>query len=308
MTSELTAVPRAIDRSRWRAPVTWRPARVPGGRRRWVLPLCVGVLVVLVLFAVVVPWVAGIDPRQTALADANQAPSWDHWFGTDQAGRDLVVRVAEGLRVSLLVAAVCAVVATVLGCVVGLTAAVVGGRTDRVLMRTVDGLNAVPHLLLGIVIAAMWKGAILAVIASIALTHWTQVARIVRAQALTVRTRDYVLATVSLGGSRRQVLVRHLLPAVAPQALLSVALLLPHAVWHESALSFLGVGLPPDRPSLGTLLEDARTRILVGQWWTLVFPSLALIATTAAVAGLSAAARDRLLPHRRTEVGVGGAA
>ncbi len=289
----------------WRRTVTWLPARIPGGLRRWVLPVSLGVLLVLVAVAVLVPWIADVDPRQTALDQANQSPSARHLFGTDQAGRDLLVRVTEGLRVSLLIAAVCAVVATVLGCLVGLVCAVAGGWVDRVVMRLVDAINAVPHLLVGIVVAAMWKGAVLAVIASIALTHWTQVARIVRGQALTVRTRDYVQAAVSVGASRTRVVWDHLLPAVGPQAVLAVALLLPHAVWHESALSFLGVGLPPDRPSLGTLLEDARTRILIGQWWLLVFPAAALIAATAATAGLSAAARDRLLPHRHTELGVG---
>ncbi len=315
MTSDVRSVPtrRAAggpgggSGPRWRPAVGWRPARIPGGRRRWVLPVCAGVLAALVVFALAVPWLADVDPRQTALGRANRAPSADHWFGTDQAGRDLVVRVAEGMRVSLLIAAVCAAAATVLGCLVGLVAAVFGGWPDRVLMRLVDAINSVPHLLLGIVIASMWKGAVLAIVASIALTHWTQVARIVRSEALTVRTRDYVLAAVSVGAARWQVLTRHLLPAVAPQALLAITLLLPHAVWHESALSFLGVGLPPDRPSLGTLLEDARTRILIGQWWMLVFPALALVAATAATAGLSAVARDRLLPHRHTEIGVGGA-
>lgn len=295
-----------VPASRWRAAITWRPARIPGGTRRWVLPVCAGTLLALAGFALIVPWVADVDSRATDLAAANQPPSIAHWFGTDQSGRDLLLRVAQGMRVSLLIAGICAIAATGLGCLVGLAAAAFGGWVDRVVMRTVDAINAVPHLLLGIVIASMWKGAILAVIASIALTHWTQVARIVRSEALTVRTRDYVLAAVSVGGSRWRVMGDHLLPAVAPQAVLAIALLLPHAVWHESALSFLGVGLPPDRPSLGTLLEDARTRILIGQWWMLLFPSLALILATAATAGLSAVARDRLLPHRRTELGIGG--
>lgn len=300
------AAARGVPPPRWRAAVTWRPARIPGGRRGWVLPVCAGTLLALLGFALIVPWVADVDPRVTDLAAANQGPSPAHWFGTDQSGRDLLVRVAQGMRVSLLIAILCAVVATVLGCLIGLAAAAFGGWVDRVLMRAVDALNAIPHLLLGIVIASMWKGAILAVIASIALTHWTQVARIVRSEALTVRTRDYVLAAVSLGGTRWRVMADHLLPAVAPQALLAIALLLPHAVWHESALSFLGVGLPPDRPSLGTLLEDARTRILIGQWWMLLFPALALVVATAATAGLSAVARDRMLPHRHTELGIGG--
>lgn len=310
MTSDTMTPARSERRNeeadrRWLSPITWRPDRIPGGTRAWVLPLCAGILLVLAAFAVVVPWMADVDPRVTDLASANQSPTAAHWFGTDQSGRDLLVRVASGMRVSLLVAVACAIVATAVGCLVGLAAAAFGGWTDRCLMRVVDAVNAVPHLLLGIVIASMWRGALLAVIASIALTHWTQVARVVRSEALTVRSRDYVAAAVSLGGTRWRVAADHLLPAVAPQALLAIALLLPHAVWHESALSFLGVGLPPDQASLGTLLEDARTRILIGQWWMLVFPALALVLATAATAGLSAAARDRLLPHRRTELGVG---
>ena len=256
----------------------------------------------LVGYAVLVPWVAGVDERVTDFAAARQGPSLAHPFGTDSAGRDLFVRTAAGLRVSLLVAAVCAVLSTVLGAVVGAVSGAVGGRVDRAVMRLVDAVNAVPHLLLGIVLVALFRGSLVAIIASIALTHWTQVARIVRAEVLSLRDREHVDAAVLGGATRWYVVRRHLLPAALPQALVAAVLLLPHAVWHESTLSFLGLGLPPHRASLGTLLEEARSSLLLGGWWVLVFPALGLVLATLAVAGVGSALRDRVALPRRVEV------
>ncbi|MFD6882345.1 ABC transporter permease [Rhodococcus sp. NPDC060084] len=248
------------------------------------------------LYAVAVPLFAGGDLRLTDFAAAHRPPSSSHWFGTDPAGRDLFVRTAAGLRVSLLIAAVCAVVSTVLGVAVGVAAGTLGGWTDRVVMRLVDGINALPHLLLGIAIVALYPGNVLAIVASIALTHWTQVARIARAEVRTARTGTYIEAARLAGATRTRVTVTHLVPAAAGQALVAVVLLLPHAIWHESTLSFLGLGLPPDRASLGTLLQDARAAVLTGSWWTLVFPAAALVITTLLVAAVGATARRRIVP------------
>ena len=254
------------------------------------------VLAVIVVYALVVPMLAGGDPRLTDFAAAYQPPSTAHWFGTDSAGRDLFVRTAAGLRVSLVIAAICAVASTVLGLAVGVAAGALGGRTDQVVMRLVDGINALPHLLLGIVIVALYPGNLAAIIASIALTHWTQVARIARTEVRAARSAPYVEAARLSGATRTRVTVTHLVPAAAGQALVAVVLLLPHAIWHESTLSFLGLGLPPDRASLGTLLQDSRAAVLTGAWWTLAFPALALVITTLAVAGAGVALRDRVTP------------
>ncbi|MEU3019801.1 dipeptide/oligopeptide/nickel ABC transporter permease/ATP-binding protein [Nocardiopsis sp. NPDC007018] len=248
-------------------------------------------LAALVAYAVLVPWWAG-----TQTADFSQAllpPGPGQWFGTDHSGYDLFVRSAEGLRVSLLVALVCAVVATVLGVAVGAVAATTGGRADRVLMRTTDGVNALPHLLIGVVIVALYPGSLTAIIASIALTHWPQIARVVRAEMLSVRSSEYVEAAYLWGSSRRRVLVRHLLPAALPQAAVGLVMLVPHAVWHESTLSFLGLGLSPDEASLGTLLEIARGDVFTGAWWALAAPAGVLVATTLSVAGLTRALDGR---------------
>lgn len=260
-----------------------------------------GALAVLVLAAVLVPLLlpGGDLVRYDAV---RQPPSPAAPFGTDSGGRDLFLRSLAGLRVSLLVAVVCAVVSTVLGALIGAVAGAAGGWTDRLLMRLVDAVNSVPHLLLGIVIVSLYRGSLLAVILSIALTHWTTVARIVRSEVLSLRHRPYIDAAIAGGSTRWRILRRHVLPAIVPQAVLSAVLLVPHAVWHETALSFLGLGLPPHLASIGTILGDGREAVLLGSWWLVVFPSLLLVATTLAVSGLAATWRDRVVPRRRSEL------
>lgn len=263
-------------------------------RPRRVLPWGLAAVAILVVYAVFVPLVAPAAWLDVDLHATRSTPSLVHWFGTDNAGRDLFVRIALGLRVSLLIAVICAVVSTVLGVLIGGIAAALGGWADAALMRISDSVNALPHLLLGIVIVAFFPGKLLAIIASIALTHWPQVARLVRSVALTTRTMEYVEAAYLGGATRMQVFIRHIMPSTLGQALVAVVLLLPHAIWHESTLSFLGLGLSPDQASLGTLLEISRAEVLIGGWHTLMFPAAALVVTTLAVASLGKALTARV--------------
>lgn len=276
--------------------------RAPEGRARLRLVAGVGVLVVLVLAAIIVPWLAAVDRQLFDYAEIRQPPSGAHLFGTDAAGRDLFSRSLAGLRISLTVGAICAVASTVIGTLVGASAGFIGGWPDRLLMRLVDTVNAMPHLLLGIVIVALYRGSMTAVIVSIVVTHWTTVARIVRAEVASLRERPFIDAAICGGASRGRVLRRHLLPAVVPQAALSAVLLLPHAVWHETALSFLGLGLPPHQASIGNILSDSQASMLLGGWWIVVFPSAVLVITTLATSGIAATWRDRLVPRRRSEL------
>ncbi|WP_462419074.1 ABC transporter permease [Kytococcus sp. Marseille-QA3725] len=261
--------------------------------------LAAGTLVVLVLLALVLPWAAGAG---VDLGAALQAPSLQHPAGTDHSGRDLLVRVAEGLRVSLLIAALSAVVSVVLGVLVGAAAASLGRWADALLMRFGDAVSALPHLVLGLVVVAMWPGSVVAIVASIALTHWPTVARLVRAEALAVRRSQYVDAARLAGASRWQLLRRHLVPAALPQALVAVVLLMPHAVFHESTLSFFGIGLQPTEASLGTLLAQARSDVLLGAWWSLVAPAGALALATLAVGGVGRVLTDALRSGDAEEV------
>jgi peptide/nickel transport system permease protein len=254
------------------------------------------------LAVLLVPPLAQLDQQAVDLSMKLRPPSLAHPFGTDDVGRDLLLRCVYGLRVSLLVGLVAALVATVIGTVVGAAAAVAGGWTDRVLMRLVDAFSSVPHLLLGIFVVAMFRPGVWPVIVSVALTHWLSTARIVRSEVLSLRSRPYVDAAISGGASRRRVAVRHLLPGVLPQAGLAAVLMVPHAMWHESALSFLGLGLPTHQASLGNLVQSARGSLLAGDWWPTLFPGLFLIVPTLAVAGLAGAWRERINPRRRSEL------
>lgn len=252
------------------------------------------VLVGLTLTALIVPAAAG---EQVAdFARALQAPGSSNWLGTDHSGYDLLVRTAQGLRISLMIAAICAVLATLLGVFIGVGSIAAGGWIDAAVMRVVDGVNALPHLVVGIIIAALWRGEPIAIIASIALTHWPAVARVVRAELLASADAGWVQSARLAGAGKWFVARHHLLPSVGGQALVAMIMLLPHAVWHESTLSFLGVGLSPDRASLGTLLGQARGDVMLGAWWTLAVPAGALIAAALAFAVSGSAVRARMQP------------
>ncbi|MEU3753229.1 ABC transporter permease [Streptomyces olivoreticuli] len=255
----------------------------------------------VVLVALLVPALVPLDEQAVDLGAKLRPPSWSHPFGTDEVGRDLLLRCVYGLRVSLLVGVVAAFAATVVGTAVGALAGALGGWADRVVMRAVDLCSSVPHLLLGIFIVAMFRPGVWPVIVSVAFTHWLSTARIVRAEMLSLRSRPYIDAAVAGGSSRWRVTVRHLLPGVLPQAGLAAVLMVPHAIWHESALSFLGLGLPTHQASLGNMVQAARGSLLAGDWWPTLFPGLFIIVPTLAIAGLAATWRDRLDPRRRSE-------
>lgn len=283
--------------------VVWRPrGRARRSTRTLRVRASAVVLAAAVLAVLLVPPLVHLDQQAVDLSHKLLPPSWEHPFGTDDVGRDLLLRCVYGLRISLLVGVVAALVATVVGTVVGAAAAALGGWTDRLVMRLVDVFSSVPHLLLGIFVVAMFRPGVWPVIASVAVTHWLSTARIVRAEVLSLRSRPYIDAAVSGGASRLRVTTRHLLPGVLPQAGLAAVLMVPHAMWHESALSFLGLGLPSHQASLGNLVQSARGSLLAGDWWPTLFPGLLLIVPTLAVAGLAGAWRERLDPRRRSEL------
>ncbi|WP_103509862.1 ABC transporter permease [Streptomyces sp. SM13] len=276
---------------------------LPGRTTRRVRIVTSATIVIAVALAVlVVPPLAQLDQQAVDLADKLAPPSPAHPFGTDDVGRDLLLRCVYGLRVSLLVGLVAALTATVIGTAIGALAGAFGGWTDRVVMRVVDALSSIPHLLLGIFIVAMFRPGVWPVIISVALTHWISTARIVRSEVLSLRSRPFIDAAISGGASRTRVIVRHLLPGVLPQAGLAAVLMVPHAMWHESALSFLGLGLPAHQASLGNLVQSARGSLLAGDWWPTLFPGIFLIIPTLALAGLAGAWRDRINPRRKSEL------
>ncbi|MCC5577354.1 ABC transporter permease [Microtetraspora sp. AC03309] len=264
--------------------------------------LAAATLAVLGLAVLLVPLFARLDQSQVDLHSASLPPGLAHPFGTDEMGRDVLLRVVYGLRVSMLVGLVAAAVSATVGTLVGLAAGTLGGAADRLLMRIVDAFNSVPHLLFGIFIVALFSPGATAVIVSVGLTHWMTAARIVRSEVLTLRSRPFVDAAISMGSGRARIVLRHFLPHLGPHIALAAVLMVPHAVWHETALSFLGLGLPAHLASLGNMINDGARSLLAGNWWPSLFPGLFVLLPTLAISSLAQHWRDRSNPRRRSEL------
>ncbi len=274
----------------WHAPGTTHGATATADRR-WQRGVAVAVLGLVVLYAAAVPllaarfgWWGGVDQNAVDYTGGLTGPTLAHPFGTDVAGRDLFVRSAQALRVSLLAAVLGAGAATVVGGTIGATIALVGGRVDQVASRTIDAFTAVPHLLLGIVIASIWRGSLWTVVLVVAATHWNHTARLTRAHVLTLKERAWVRTALSQGYTRPQVLRHHVGGHVLSQVTIAGALLVPHAIWHETTLTFLGLGLAPHQPSLGSLINLAQQSVFAGAWWTLAVPVALLVVATISLA------------------------
>lgn len=225
-----------------------------------------------------------IPPNALATDPATRllAPSWAHPFGTDALGRDMLVRTLEGLALSLAVGFLAATLSAVIALL--LAAAAASSRTlDTVVGGLVDLALGLPHLVLLILVAYALGGGTEAVIAAVALTHWPRLARVLRAEILQVRGALYVQTSRRLGRSGAWIARHHFAPHVLPQLLVGFVLLLPHAIMHEAALTFLGFGLEPHLPALGVMLAESMRHLTGGYWWLAVLPGLMLVALTLAV-------------------------
>jgi peptide/nickel transport system permease protein len=282
--------------------------RARAGLVRW-LPATT--LVAAIVLALVVAAALGADlirPLDDTAVDLDavlQPPSWAHPFGTDEVGRDVLARVLHGLRISLLIACLAATAAVVVGGTVGVLAGSLGGRVDAVVMRCTDAVASQNHLLSGILLVVLFRpvlGGAGAVMLSIGLTHWPSLARIVRGELLALRERPFVAAAIGGGAGRRRLVRRHYLPHLLPALGLAFVLTLPHAVFHESALSFLGLGLPPHQASLGNILADSQRSLLAGGWWVGAFAGAAILLVALAVAAIGEHGREKLHPRWRSEL------
>jgi len=211
-----------------------------------------------------------------------QGPSASHWMGTDDLGRDVLSRVLLGAHVSLLIGFVAVGIAIVVGTLLGSIAGYFGGLVDNALMRFVDMMMCIPTFFLVLTVAAIVRRpSIWYVMPVIGLTSWMGVSRLVRAEFLTLRELDYVLAAKAVGAKRLRIIFRHILPNALPPVLVSAVLGVAGAILTEAALSYLGFGVQPPDPSWGNIIADGKQYIL-DAWWLLVFPGLAIFVTTLA--------------------------
>jgi peptide/nickel transport system permease protein len=258
------------------------------------------VIGLFVIAAVFGPPLRGIDPAAQLGIERlrNMPPSLAHPFGTDALSRDVLARVLSGARISLAVGIVAALLASSLGTTYGLVAGYIGGRTDATMMRLLDAFIAIPRVLLLVAVLTIWQRVPLAgLILLIGVTGWFVVARLVRAEVLTIRDSDFVVAARALGAETSRILWRHLLPNVAAPAIVSATLGVGNVIALEAGLSFLGIGTRLPTASWGAMFTDA-VDPFAGAWWVPLFPGIAIVATVLAFNVLGDALRDVLDPRQ----------
>jgi len=239
-----------------------------------------GLALVLGLFVVSIfaPWLAPYDPNLIDLKQVLMPPSPDHYLGTDTLGRDVLSRIIFGSRVSLKVGFVAVGLATLIGLVIGALAGYYGGWVDSALMRLVDLMLCFPAFFLILAVIALLEPSIWNIMAVIGLTGWMGVARLVRAEFLSLREREFVTAARALGAGDLRLILRHMLPNALAPVMVSATLGVAGAILTESALSFLGLGVQPPTPSWGNILTAGKDNIEIA-WWLSVFPGLAILIT-----------------------------
>ena len=251
----------------------------PQGRvtRRTRVLLGLGLALALIALLVVGAGLTSESGSATDLPGRNQPPSWDHLFGTDRYGRDLLARTLAGLRLSLVVGAVAAATSAVIALGLALVA-VLGGRPGRAVVQwLIDLFLAVPHLVLLILIACALGGGTTAVIIAVGVTHWPRLTRILISVGRATVSSEYVAVSAALGHSRWRIARTHVAGHLLPQLLVGAILMFPHAILHEAALSFLGLGIDPSRPAIGILLQESMRSLSAGHWWLAALPGLGLL-------------------------------
>lgn len=281
-------------------PVLYQPPkRRVATRKRMVF---VSVLASLLLILTVAAGLMFSDAAsQSNFLEKQLAPSFEHPFGTDWLGRDMLLRSVAGLSTSILVGVLAAGCSAVIALVLGAVAALGGKRADTVVTWLIDLLMGVPHIVLLVLISfALGKG-FMGVTVGVALTHWGSLARVVRAELLQCKQADYIVAARRLGKGPLYIALHHFLPYVLPQFIAGLILLFPHAILHEASITFLGFGLSPEQPAIGIILSEAMGYLSAGMWWLAVFPGLALLAVVLLFDRLGQNVRKLLDPRTSQE-------
>lgn len=281
-------------------------APVPRRRRPWLVVLGVGFVALLALVAAAAPLLAPEDPIRQSLRGRLSPPTWEgtdgraHLLGTDHLGRDVLSRVIYGSRVSLVIGFSAVLVGGILGSAAGLMAGFAHRRLDAIIMTLADAQLAFPFILLAIGIIAVLGPSFPTLVVVIGLSGWVSYARILRAQVLVVRSREFVEAIQALGGSFVRIVLRHVLPNVLSSIVVIATLELARAIVLEATLSFLGLGIQPPTPSWGGMVQDGR-EYLDSAWWISTFPGVVLMITSIVVSRTGDWLRDVLDPTLRGE-------
>lgn len=260
--------------------------------------LGLAVIVVLILIAVFVPLFSSHSYDEQNLMMPNQSPSFEHWFGTDNLGRDIFIRVLYGARISLAIGIVASLLNFFIGVIYGGIAGFCGGKVDRVMMNIVDILYSVPTLLYVILLMVVLKPGLINIFIALGIGYWLQMARIVRGQILAMKQQEFILAARCIGASRMRILLRHLIPNAMGAIVVTMTLAIPDAIFTEAFLSFIGLGVSAPMASWGVLASEGVNNIRAYPF-QLFFPAAAISITMLAFNFLGDGLRDVLDPKMR---------
>jgi oligopeptide transport system permease protein len=255
-------------------------------------------LFILVFMAIFGPYMTGYDYATNDLMNTNKAPNSDHWFGTDDLGRDVFTRVWEGARISLFIGIIAALIDFSIGVFWGGFSGYKGGRTDEFMMRIADILYGVPYLLLVILLMVVLGQSVGTMILAMTITGWINMSRIVRGQVLSLKNQEYVLASRTLGAGLTRIMGRHLIPNTMGPILVTMTLTVPSAIFTEAFLSYLGLGLTPPVASWGTMASEGLPALKYYPW-RLFFPATFISLTIFAFNVIGDGLRDALDPRLR---------
>jgi ABC-type dipeptide/oligopeptide/nickel transport system permease subunit len=266
--------------------------------------IATAVMLGIVASAVLAPWIAPYDPLVVDIRHRLAPPAWiqggapDHLLGTDQVGRDLLSRVLHGGRVSLLVGVAAVLVSATLGVLLGLAAGYFGGRLDAVIMTLLNVMLSFPFVLLALAVIAVLGPSLPNMIAVLGVADWPLYGRVIRAETLSIRERDFVIASRALGAAHVRIVFRQIFPNLVSVIVVIATLQVARVIILESFLSFLGLGVQPPTPAWGNMLGEGRVYML-NSWWIAAFPGLAIFVTTLVINLMGNALRDWLDPHMR---------
>lgn len=256
-------------------------------------------LVLLAVMAIFGPIFSPHSVTEQDLPNQNLAPSAEHWFGTDEAGRDVFTRTWYGARISLFVGLMAALIDFTIGIIYGGIAGYKGGKTDSLMMRIVEILYGLPYLLVVILLLVVMGPSLTTIIIALTITGWVGMARIVRGQVLQVKNYEFVTASKSFGAKTARIIRKNLIPNAMGPIIVQMTLTVPSAIFAEAFLSFLGLGIQAPFASWGVMANDALPVIISGDWWRLFFPALFISLTMFAFNVLGDGLQDALDPKMR---------
>lgn len=262
-----------------------------------------GLIVLIVLAGVLGPRLYGLDALEQSLGDRllpmlSTSETGFHLLGTDALGRDMLARILGGVRISIMVASVSVMIGAVTGSLLGLLSGYLGGWVDALIMRLVDMQMSIPFLVFAMVLSAILGPGLVNTIIALGVTGWVVYARVVRSEALSLRSRDYIDSARALGASTPRVLIRHVFPNTINNLIVVATLEIGRMIIVESSLSFIGLGVQPPDPSLGSMVARGQDYVF-NAWWVATMPGVAIVIVTLVIVLFGDALRDRLDPRRR---------